>query len=165
MATQRNPAQPSTRKRKSANKRKIGPGALAQAMVLLAEPLTLEAVAAELKVNRGTVQVWRDSPAGQEKLAIARKARETALLDTVERARKVGEQAAMSAMQALVDATTHGPTKDRIRAAATILDRIGIPRTERVEASVTASFDLERLSVEELKALDSLHKKARGGSQ
>lgn len=142
-------------------RRKIGPEAKAQAMVLLAEGFSLAAVGVEMGVNRDTVLTWRDSPDGQRLLADARKAREGALKEGIGRARKVLEEGAILAAQTLVDAATHGPTKDRIRAAATLLDRIGVPRTERVEVAAGDDEDLTVLTDDELAEYERLLAKTR----
>ncbi len=142
-------------------RRKIGPEAKAQAMVLLAEGFSLAAVAVEMGVNRDTVLTWRDSPDGQGLLTEARKAREGALKAGIDRARKVLEEGAVLAAQTLVDAATHGPMKERIRAAATLLDRVGVPRTARLETTVIGE-DLTALTDDELAELERLRAKAKG---
>lgn len=141
--------------------RRIGPEARDVAMSLLAEGYSVTAVAAEMKVKRETVIRWRETVEGQKSLAKHRAARTEALKGTAERARAILEAGAAQAAETLVELVGAGPSKDRIRAAATLLDRIGVPRTERVEVEA-ATEDLTGLTDDELAELERLRAKAKG---
>lgn len=130
-------------------------------MALLAEGYSITAVAAEMKVKRDTIVRWRDTVEGQRSLAKHRAARVEALKGTAEKARAILESGAVSAADALVELVASGSAKDRIRAAATLLDRIGVPRTERVEATVGTDEDLTALTDDELAEYERLTAKAR----
>lgn len=135
-----------------------GPEARAEAMRLLAEGFTLTSVAATLDVDRGTVREWRDSPAGQAELAAARKAREAAFADAAEDARRVLRAAAPRAAQELVDQLDDRDPAVRSLAARTLLDRVGVPRTQRIE-QVPGQEDTSALSDDELAAYEAAKRK------
>lgn len=142
--------------------RRLGPEALADAMRLLVEGWTVTAVSKDLGITRHTVRAWRESPEGAAAYAEAKKARDAATQSAADEARQVLKAGAVIAAQALVAAAQRGPLAERIRAASTILDRVGVPRTERIE-SVEAPVDLSALSDDELAAYEKLSEKIRGG--
>ena len=141
--------------------RRIGPEARDAAMALLAEGFTITAVAAEMKVKRDTIVRWRDTVEGQRALAKHRAERVEALKGTADKAREILESGATAAAETLIELVASGAAKDRIRAAATLLDRIGVPRTERVEATVGTDEDLTALTDDELREYERLITKAR----
>lgn len=141
--------------------RRLGPEARDAAMALLAEGYSITAVAAEMKVKRDTIVRWRDTVEGQRSLAKHRAARTEALKGTADRARAILEGGAVQAAETLVELVGTGAPKDRIRASATLLDRIGVPRTERVEATVGTDEDLTELTDDELREYERLIAKAR----
>lgn len=138
-----------------------GPEAQAEAMKLLAEGWQLASVARQLKVRRGTVRDWRDSPAGQRLLAAARAERSAALLEVIEDGRRLLRENAMRAVQVLVDKLASPVPFEAGAAAAQLLDRVGLPRTERIETPPKPKRDLSKLSTEELVQLRALREKAR----
>ena len=147
---------------KTAKRRKGGEECRADAMRLLAEGYLVGAVAAEVGVDRGTVQDWRDSPDGRAELALARKAREDTFKDAAESARRAIRESLDRAVQELVDQLTHRDPAVRSLAARTLLDRGGVPRTQRVESAAAPEGDLAHLSDDELAAYESLRRKVRG---
>lgn len=147
--------------------RKIGPEAKAEAYRLLAEGYAVRAVGRMLKVQPATILNWRDLPEGQQYLAAARKSREAAYADAVADAARILRDNATKAAQTLVD-TLEDPMGSRrpptqVKAATEILDRIGLPRTERVETKDTTAPDLSALSDEELTLYEALTRKITGG--
>lgn len=149
------------RTKQDAAKRRIGPEARDVAMALLAEGYSVTAVAAEMKVKRETVIRWRETVDGQKALAKHRASRTEALKGTADRARAILEAGAIQAAETLVELVGTGPSKDRIRASATLLDRIGVPRTERLEVEAPGE-DLTALTDDELAELERLRAKAKG---
>lgn len=142
--------------------RKGGPEARAQAMALLAEGHQVLAVAEELGVDEKTVRRWRDSPEGAKELAAARAARAATFANAAEDARRILREATAKAAQVLVEQLDAADQETRSLAARTILDRVGVPRTERVEATVAPAVGLSRLTDDELAQFEALHAKARG---
>jgi hypothetical protein len=142
--------------------RKGGPDARAEGMRLLAEGFQVLAVAEQLSVDRATVLRWRDSPEGARELAAARSARAASFANAAEDARRILREATAKAAQVLVEQLDDDDPAARSLAARTILDRVGVPRTERVEAVVAPARDLSKLTDDELAQLEALRAKARG---
>lgn len=141
---------------------KGGPEARAEAMRLLAEGFMVTAVAEDLGVARATVIRWRDSPEGARELAAARAARAASFADAAEDARRILRESTAKAAQLLVEHLDASDPAVASLAARTILDRVGVPRTERVEAVVAPARDLSKLTDDELAQLEALRAKARG---
>ena len=133
----------------------------AKAMRLLAEGLTIAEVSRRLKVHRRTVEKWRADAAGAAELAEASKASASTFADSIEEARRILRDAAPLAARAVVSALDAPKEADAIRAAATLLDRVGVPRTERVE-QVETETDVAGLTTEERAQLRALLMKAAG---
>lgn len=150
--TQQNLTQPGSRRGEDARK---------AAMLLLAEGLTVTATAAAVGVNRDTVRVWRDSPAGQLELDAARKARAAQFADAADQARRILREAAPKAAQRLVTRLGSKVPFEAITAAEALLSRTGLPRTTKVETSPEEEYDLSKLSDAQRAALDELLTLAR----
>lgn len=151
--------------RKKAGKpgRKIGPMARSDAYRMLAEGVSCSAVARELKVRVDTVIVWRDSPEGEKEIRRLKELRNVELGATLREARKDLEMLIPRAIKALGDSLASSNPNVKVRAAAQILDRGGLPRTE-VHEEHTGELDLSGLSPEELDQLRALHAKAARGA-
>lgn len=134
-----------------------------EAARLLAENLTVSEVARQLNVDRKTIQRWRDHPVAAAALPAAREERAAFVGDAIEEARRLLRAAAPTAARTIVERLESAKDADSIRAAATLLDRVGVPRVERVE-QVEADIDLSALDPEERAALRRLLTKASGGS-
>jgi transposase len=139
-----------------------GDDARLEGMRLLAEGLRVLDVAEQLGVDEKTVRRWRDSPEGAKELAAAREARAATFANAAEDARRVLREATARAAQVLVEQLDESDPAARSLAARTILDRVGVPRTERVEAVVAPAADLSRLTDDELAQYEALRAKARG---
>lgn len=151
-AAQRAPAVPSKR---------IGEDGRAEAMRLLVEGMPVGEVAEVLGVDRGTVAKWKNTPDGYRQLAEARRARESVYRDAAaDGVRKIRE-AVDKAIDVLVDQLDHRDPEIRSLAARTLLDRGGIPRTQRVENAGASSFDYSKLSPDELRAVREAQRKAQ----
>lgn len=133
----------------------IGPEAHARALVMLVEGCSVTYVAETLEVSRPTVRRWRDSPDGQVEIARARKARETMYLDAAESARRTFRENLDRAAQVLVDHLDDPDPAVASVAARTMLDRMGVPRAERIEQA-PAPMDLSALTTEEVEQLAAL---------
>lgn len=139
----------------------IGPESQARALVMLVEGCSVTYVAETLKITRPTVRRWRDSPEGQVEIARARKARADAYLDAAEAARRTFRENLDRAAQVLVDHLDDPDPAVASVAARTMLDRMGVPRAERVE-NVAAPMDLSKFTAEELEQWGALLVKAGG---
>ena len=124
----------------------------ARAMRLLAEGFNVSAVAEQVGVNRNTVMAWRASEGGKAELEAARAAQAEVYRDTVAEARAELKSLAQRAVRALAEDLDSGDAELRHKAARTILDRVGLPRTERHEV-VPVQEDLSKLSDEEVEML------------
>lgn len=140
--------------------RRIGPAAREEAYRMIAEGIPMRAVARELRVNHETVTAWRDSSEGKERLDALRAKRDQELGAIQRKARLQLEALIPRAVQRLGDALESANLNVVVRASAQILDRAGMPRTERVEAVGDGEIDLSELTAEELDQLRALHEKA-----
>lgn len=141
--------------------RKGGPEARAIAMELLADGLTVKAVAVQVGVDRSTVRVWRDSVEGQQLLTEARAARAADARDAREPALQTLKENAGRAAQVLVEKLASVLPFEALTASTAILDRVGIPRTERIETDATGDLDLSGLSDEDFAALRRIQGKLK----
>lgn len=141
--------------------RKRGEEAKAEVMRLLAEGLTLSAVAAQVGVDRKTVRVWRDSIEGQALLDTARKARAAQFADAADQARRILKEATSKAALRLTERLGSKVPFEAVTAAESILSRVGLPRTTKVETSPDEEYDLAQLDDGEAAQLEALLAKAR----
>jgi transposase-like protein len=142
-----------------------GEAARARAMELLAEGYTVTAVARQLGLSRPTVRGWRDSPDGQKQLAAARAARDAESREVVADARRIVRANLAFAAQVLADKLRSPHPHVALAAARELLDRGGLPRTERVEGGGAPAADLSRLTDDELVTLARLQQKATSGGE
>lgn len=147
-------------KQGKAGRRRIGPEAREEAYRLISEGVPMRAVARELRVHIDTVIAWRDSSEGKERLDALRAKRDQELGAIQRKARLQLEALIPRAVQRLGDALESANLNVVVRASAQILDRAGMPRTERVEAVGDGEIDLSELTAEELDQLRALHEKA-----
>lgn len=139
-----------------------GPDARLEAMRRLAEGELMASVARALGVRENTIRDWRDSPDGARELAAARKAREASFADAVEGARRIVRENLERAAQVLADQLGHPDPGVCSLAARTLLDRGGVPRTERVESAPAVEEDLSTLTDEEFATLRAIKAKLKG---
>lgn len=132
-----------------------------EAMRLLAEGLTDAEVSRRVGVHAQTVRKWRRMPTVAPALDAAREERASTFADSIEEARRILRDAAPLAARAVVSALDAPKEADAIRAAATLLDRVGVPRTERVE-QVETETEVAGLTAEERAQLRALLMKAAG---
>lgn len=136
---------------------------------LLAQGRGVRDVARSLDVDERTVTRWRETPEGQARLARAEEDRERiravaieAERNTVVDARQRLHELALRAVSRLEEALDDDDVQARLRAAREVLDRAGVPRTERVE-NAEADLDFSSLSPEERAQLRELLTKAEAG--
>lgn len=148
--------------RPKSSTRTAGPEAKARALELLSLGRQVSAVAQEFGVRRATVREWRDSPDGRAFLAAAREKRRASFAKAQALAESVLRDAAISAANALVEGLESTDPETRRRCAESILDRVGLPKSQRIEGKVERRFDLSGLSIEEKQQLRSMIKRAKG---
>jgi hypothetical protein len=112
-------------------------------------------IARALTCARLTVRMVRDDPEMQTRIASACKTREATHAEALATARQLMLEATPQVAQAFIDALDHADPRVRLQAAKEIADRIGLPRTERLESS-TAPVDLSKLTTEEVEQLAAL---------
>jgi transposase-like protein len=135
-----------------------------RAMGLLSDGYTVSSVAENLGLSRQTVTVWRDSPEGKALLEAACADRDREFRDTVTEARSKLKSLARRAVEVLEDQLESGDEDTAGKAAKTILDRVGLPRTERLELSAER-LNLSALSDDELRVYEMLRRKALAGAE
>lgn len=145
------------------DRRRIGAPAREEAYRMIAEGVALRAVARALKITLETVMAWRDSPEGKARLEELAKKRDQELGAVQRKARLKLEELIPRAVLRLGDALESANMNVVVRAAAQILDRGGLPRTE-VHEEHTGELDLSGLTPEELDQLRALHAKAARGA-
>lgn len=129
-----------------------------RAMRLLVEGHSLASVAELVGASRPTVRAWRESPEGQRMLRAAREECDREFKDSTSEARELLKSLARRAVQVLEEDLDSEDADIRHKAARTVLDRVGLPRTERVE-TITRAEDLSKLSDDELETLRAIRAK------
>lgn len=132
-----------------------------QAMALLAEGITIAEVSRRLGLHRRTVEKWRTTTAGAAALETAKEQASEAFQSTVEAARSKLSAAADEATDVLLAVLRNSDSDPgtRLRAASMVFDRVGLPRTQRLETPPTP-LDTSKLSDQELADLEALLRKA-----
>jgi len=130
-----------------------------QAMRLLAEGITVAEVARRLSLHRRTVEKWRTTTDGAEVLAAAKVEVEQKFSSSLEAARAKLTDALFDMADKVILIAKEGEHADALRAIGMAMDRVGLPRTERIETPSTP-MDTSKLSTEELEQLAVLLAKA-----
>lgn len=167
MAAKRPTAPGSARQPPAKRRSRVAPAVRLRALDLLAEGELMSTVADVVGVDVTTVRAWAASEEGQHRLAAAERVRE-AIRAAEEKGRVEGATAAkrvlvestVLAAKVLKDALTHKRPYVRIRAAVQILDRAGVPRTEKIETGEGDEWDLSRFTDDELADFERLRAKA-----
>lgn len=133
-----------------------------RALEQLALGRQVSSVARDLGVRRATVREWRDSPDGRAFLTTEREKRRASFAKAQILADSVLRDAAIAAANALVEGLESTDPETRRRCAEAILDRVGLPKSQRIEGKVERRFNLSALSVEEKQQLREIVKRAKG---
>ena len=114
-----------------------------------------------LGLHRRTVEKWRTTAAGAAALETAKEQAFEAFQSTVEAARSKLSAAADEATDVLLVVLRNSDSDPgtRLRAASMVFDRVGLPRTQRLETPPTP-LDTSKLSDQELADLEALLRKA-----
>lgn len=135
-----------------------------RALVMLEAGHTISETARECEVLRLTVRAWRDSPEGTRRMAAA--LAEWARHAAAQRAARANANAILCAQieraaRVLADGLEAASASERRLAAESILDRQGMPKSTKLDATVAPALDLAKLSDAELAQLEALTEKAR----
>ncbi len=133
-----------------------------EALALLGEGVTAAEAARRVGVHERTVRKWRDLEGSPLVIEEAAETRKAVFADSIEEARRILRAAAPDASRAIVGALGASKDADVIRAAATLLDRVGVPRTERVE-TIGGEVDYSHMTPEKRALLRELLAEAMGG--
>lgn len=135
----------------------------ARVLDLLEAGESLAAIAREAGVDRKTARAIRGTLEGQERVArgLDERARHTEAQRAARaRAHQVICEAIERAAEVLRDELDGPDRAARLRAAESLLDRGGAPKSTKVDTTVRASVDLSKLSDDELDTLERLQAKA-----
>ncbi len=141
-----------------------------RALILLSQGMLAPSVGDAVGVSAATVRVW--AKANADELAALVKEHEArveaaasksseAVASSVVAARAKLAASALRAAEVLEAQLDHDDPAVAAAAARTLLDRVGVPRTERVETA-EAEYDFSALSAEERALLRTLLAKAEG---
>ena len=133
-------------------------------MRLMAEGVLTMDIANTLGVSERTVNLWKNSEDGKAELEHARERTARVFEDTVAHARTRLKSLAERAVEVLAEQLESGDEDTAGKAAKTILDRVGLPRTERLELSAER-LNLSALSDDELRVYEMLRRKALAGAE
>lgn len=140
-----------------------GPETKATAFKLMAAGMRPPQVAKLLGLAQRTVYGWRDLPEGQREIGRAAAANAAQIEQTLTETMTAARARLPGLINGLADiaGNPNNPPDVRVRATVAFLDRMGVPATSRVEATVgPAKRDLSRLTEEEFAALEALERKA-----
>ena len=130
----------------------------------MAEGVLTMDIANTLGVSERTVNLWKNSEDGKAELEHARERTARVFEDTVALARTRLKSLAERAVEVLAEQLESGDEDTAGKAAKTILDRVGLPRTERLELSAER-LNLSALSDDELRVYEMLRRKALAGAE
>ena len=142
-----------------------------RALIMLSQGMLAPSVADEVGVSAATVRVWAKANADElaelirqhdERIEAAASKSSEAVASSVAEARVRLSAAAARAADVLTTQLDDPDPAVASAAARTILDRVGVPRTERVETAET-DLDFSSLSPEERAQLRELLTKAEAG--
>ena len=127
---------------------------------LVAGGETVRAAAKRLGTDAAALGAWLRSECGTEALERYKREHAAAMAPTMSESRELLKAGALASVHALLDTVRTSKGLARIKAAEAILDRVGLPKVQKVEGTVAPALDLSKLSDEELDALSELTEKA-----
>ncbi len=107
---------------------------------------------------------WLRTDCGTAALARYNAQHAKAMASTITEGRELLKAGALASIMALLDTVRSARGLARIKAAEAILDRVGLPRVQKVEGTVSAKHDLSGLSDDELEQLAELTAKIGGAA-
>ena len=105
---------------------------------------------------------WLRTECGQAALDRYAQEHAAAMTPTIDIGRELLRAGAFASVRALLEEVRAGKGLVRVRAAEAILDRVGLPRVQKVEGTLAPAFDLSKLTDEELDRLTEIAAKAGG---
>lgn len=127
---------------------------------LVASGETVRAAAKKLGTDAAALGEWLRSECGTEALERYKREHAAAMAPTMSESRELLKAGALASVHALLDTVRTSKGLARIKAAEAILDRVGLPKVQKVEGTVAPALDYSQLSDEELDALGVLTAKA-----
>ena len=131
---------------------------------LVASGETVRAAAKKLGTDAAALGEWLRSECGTEALERYKREHAAAMAPTMSESRELLKAGALASVHALLDTVRTSKGLARIKAAEAILDRVGLPRVQKVEGTVAPALDLSKLSDDELEQLTELTTKAGGAA-
>lgn len=131
-----------------------------QAAALVASGTPTAAAAKAVGTDKDAFAEWLRTECGSAALERYKQQHAAAMAPTIEASRELLRAGALASVIALLDTVRTGKRPERVRAAEAILDRVGLPRVQKVEGTVAPALDLSKLSDEELEQLTELTAKA-----
>lgn len=129
---------------------------------LVASGESVRGAAKIVGTDAGDLGEWLRTECGSAALARYREQHAAEMAPTMVESRELLKAGAMAAVRALLDTVRTAKGQARTKAAEAILDRVGLPRVQKVEGSVAPPLDLSKLSDAELERLTELTVKAGG---
>lgn len=133
-----------------------------QGAALVASGETVRKAAKTLGTDAGDLGEWLRSECGSAALERYKQEHAAAMAPTMNESRELLKAGALASVHALLDTVRTSKGLARIKAAEAILDRVGLPRVQKVEGTVAPALDLSKLSDDELDKLTELTVKAGG---
>lgn len=133
-----------------------------QGAALVASGETVRAAAKTLGTDAGDLGEWLRTECGSAALERYKQQHASAMAPTMAESRELLKAGALASVHALLDTVRSSKGLARIKAAEAILDRVGLPRVQKVEGTVAPALDLSKLSDDELEQLSELTAKAGG---
>jgi transposase-like protein len=129
---------------------------------LVASGETVRAAAKTLGTDAASLGEWLRTECGTAALDRYKQQHAAQMTPTMVESRELLKAGALASVHALLDTVRTSKGLARIKAAEAILDRVGLPKVQKIEGTVTPSLDLTKLSDEELEQLAELTAKAGG---
>jgi len=129
---------------------------------LIASGVPVHKAAKAAGTDKDALAEWLRTECGTAALERYKNEHAAAMAPTINEGRELLKAGALASVHALLDTVRTSKGLARIKAAEAILDRVGLPRVQKVEGSVTPALDLSKLSDDELDRLTELTAKAGG---
>lgn len=131
---------------------------------LVASGESVRRAAKAIGMDAGDLGEWIRTECGTAALDRYKAEHASAMAPTMVESRELLKAGALASVVALLDTVRSSKGLARIKAAEAILDRVGLPRVQKVEGTVSAKHDLSKLSDDELEQLAELTAKIGGAA-
>jgi transposase-like protein len=127
---------------------------------LVASGETVRAAAKSLGTDAASLGEWLRTECGTAALERYKQQHAAAMAPTMAESHELLRAGALASVHALLDTVRSSKGLARIKAAEAILDRVGLPKVQKIEGTVAPALDLSRLDDAELDQLTELTAKA-----